>query len=402
MATGTVTFYDINKGFGFISRDGAEDVYVNEIDLTGHGFRCLVAGETVEFEVIEQRTGKPRAKGVKPIAGRLRGKISGFDHRKGFGRIKPDSGGEEVFLHHSAILGDGVATAIQGENVEYEVILEEKGPSAIKVKRCDPRLPLFRFAEMGVAEDWLDELARLAQREPGDWNFHRKREQREEDGNAPFRPVLKSYIIYTFARLEEEEKIAFGDDGRGKYACFNTGLVTEMQEEIYTLLEQNRKGRAAKAPWGLVGFFARSDRQLLSRIGKLPPLANYFDDPSILLYDRRRELHMDIPHIIKDNLHRFPPICRDNEYLAGQLLESARAVTQQRVYRNYKTAIPQFYRGEIQLLLPLCLERPNQADLALVVSRVGEQYRGDTVLTLDMAYNNARLITRPDNEWLTP
>lgn len=77
-------------------------------------------------------------------------------------------------------------------------------------------------------------------------------------------------------------------------------------------------------------------------------------------------------------------------------------MTQQRVYRNYKTAIPQFHRGEIQLLLPLCLERPDRADLALVVSRVGDCYRGDTVLTLQMAYNNARLLTRPDREWLTP
>jgi hypothetical protein len=43
-----------------------------------------------------------------------------------------------------------------------------------------------------------------------------------------------------------------------------------------------------------------------------------------------------------------------------------------------------------------------RADLALSVDRVGDVYRAATVLTLDMAYNNARLIARPDRVWLEP
>lgn len=74
--------------------------------------------------------------------------------------------------------------------------------------------------------------------------------------------------------------------------------------------------------------------------------------------------------------------------------------------QNYKAAIPQFYwgsqdpaeAGRIQLLLPLCLEDVGRADLALSVDQVGEVYRAATVLTLGMAYNNAR----PDREWLEP
>ena len=73
-----------------------------------------------------------------------------------------------------------------------------------------------------------------------------------------------------------------------------------------------------------------------------------------------------------------------------------------RVERNYKTGIPMYNRGRIQLLLPLFLLNRDPANLALVVSRSGEVYDGSTVLTLDMAYNNARLITRPDKEWLNP
>ena len=45
---------------------------------------------------------------------------------------------------------------------------------------------------------------------------------------------------------------------------------------------------------------------------------------------------------------------------------------------------------------------PSQVDLALTVSREGDVYLASTVLTLDMAYNNARLVARPDSDWLTP
>ncbi len=89
-------------------------------------------------------------------------------------------------------------------------------------------------------------------------------------------------------------------------------------------------------------------------------------------------------------------------HLARQCLESADTQARRRVYRSYKTAIPQYYQDEIQLLLPLCLAKPDRADLALVVSASGSTYRGETVLPLDWAYNNARLLTRPDTEWLTP
>ena len=96
--------------------------------------------------------------------------------------------------------------------------------------------------------------------------------------------------------------------------------------------------------------------------------------------------------------------------LAGQFLYCAadRAhQTHQLRARRLLMATPGLVRplpeaGGLQLLLPLCLVRPDQADLALVVERENQVYRASTVLTLDMAYNNARLVARPDTEWLDP
>jgi len=78
--------------------------------------------------------------------------------------------------------------------------------------------------------------------------------------------------------------------------------------------------------------------------------------------------------------------------------------TDLRVERLKEAAVPSWYltRDEVQLLLPLSLTDPERVDLALVVSREGEFYRGHTVLTMEMAYSNARLLARPDSDWLIP
>jgi hypothetical protein len=83
------------------------------------------------------------------------------------------------------------------------------------------------------------------------------------------------------------------------------------------------------------------------------------------------------------------------------ILNGAIDTMKKRVSCNYKLAIPQYYDGQIQLLLPLCLMSDNKPDVAIAVTKINNRYQGKTCLTLDMAYNNARLIAKPDNNWLT-
>ena len=75
-----------------------------------------------------------------------------------------------------------------------------------------------------------------------------------------------------------------------------------------------------------------------------------------------------------------------------------------RVMANYKIAVPQYFDGKIQLLLPLYILENKEPDLALVVTKnkSGNYYQGHTCLTMQMAYNNARLIAKPDSNWLNP
>lgn len=58
MATGTVKFFNNEKGFGFISREQGDDVFVHFSNIQGSGYRTLQEGQQVEFDVAPGRKGE--------------------------------------------------------------------------------------------------------------------------------------------------------------------------------------------------------------------------------------------------------------------------------------------------------------------------------------------------------
>ena len=66
MPTGTVKFFNSEKGYGFIPRDGDDDVFVHYSNIEGSGFRSLDEGQAVEFEVGAGRKG-PEALNVRKV-----------------------------------------------------------------------------------------------------------------------------------------------------------------------------------------------------------------------------------------------------------------------------------------------------------------------------------------------
>lgn len=249
---------------------------------------------------------------------------------------------------------------------------------------------LFDLIFIPAIDSKLDELAELAENEC--WDY-------QNTNSNNHKPVLYNYIQYTYSKLVSEGKIALADDGQA--ITFNTGLVTPNQEPIYAYATVNRSD-AQLTPWFFNGWKRKGDSELI-KFSDLPDMAHYFDDPSALVFDLRKELRANIEHIVSENKKRFPESYSSmSDYTVQTFLKGAIDNAKERVRRNYKTAIPHFYRGRIQLMLPLCLSNSSNADLAIVVEDHGSFYRASTCLTLDMAYNNARQLARPDKDWLIP
>ena len=63
------------------------------------------------------------------------GTVKWFSQEKGYGFIEPDEGGEDLFVHYSAIEGSGFRTLEEGERVSYEPARGRKGPQAENVSK---------------------------------------------------------------------------------------------------------------------------------------------------------------------------------------------------------------------------------------------------------------------------
>ena len=62
------------------------------------------------------------------------GKVKWFDNKRGFGFIAQESG-QDIFVHHTSIMGKGYKTLQEGETVDFEVVNNDKGPKAQNVQR---------------------------------------------------------------------------------------------------------------------------------------------------------------------------------------------------------------------------------------------------------------------------
>jgi hypothetical protein len=223
--------------------------------------------------------------------------------------------------------------------------------------------------------------------------------------------ILRNYLAYTFEKLYNEKELA-DDAQKQEYiyedeqqACFNTGLFDKDWQTVYFCCVKNNPGYQ---PWKFNGFF----NSYTIRFTKIPPQAvmglkrpNYFDDPSRLVFDAKLPITPQWKHILDEqtNFSRIPEQIRMNgREFCRNAVEGAIGIAKKRIEANYKTAVPQWYRGNIQLLIPLYLTSLNTPDLALVLSLSEDKscYFGHTCLTIEMAYSNARLIAKPESFWL--
>lgn len=251
----------------------------------------------------------------------------------------------------------------------------------------------------GNDEYWetpFEKLANLATTE--DWNFKNSKYRRE---NTSF-PILFNYLNFTFLRLQKQDKILYSDDNNR--SCFNTGLQTKMGKDIYaTFLKSKYAEEEKQAYWTLIEF-VDSYSEKLQVFSSLPGIATYINSVDDLVFNLDYDIEINIEHIVDKNTERLPESLQQNKTLATASIVGATKFLKDKIQRNYKIAIPHWYRDSIQLLLPLNITSDTEADLALVADKDINRkiYRIKTALSMDMAYTNARLICRLDCNWLNP
>lgn len=253
----------------------------------------------------------------------------------------------------------------------------------IMLKGGNNDMNFFDFAYCG---NYNATLANLAMLSPEKWSF----------GSLSDNGILRNYIEYTFRRLYDEKKIVEKEE----YAIFNTGLFDEYYKPICAYFVKNINSNRQK--WYLDGFYTEYQLTTLG-VNQIPERANYFTDPAELVFDTHLDIVSQYDHIFGDqeNINRLPASIRSSA-MKVQLFNGAVESTKRMLEANYKIAVPQFYKGKMQLLVPICLQSPNIPDLALTCVKTEDKskYLGCTCLTLEMAYNNARLIAKPESNWL--
>lgn len=241
----------------------------------------------------------------------------------------------------------------------------------------------------------LELLIKLAQ--PELWTYKKVKDI------DPYR-ILRNYIFFTYDRLKEEHKFIYSSDNR--YFCMNTGLLTNYNQEIIAIFSKNEV--PAKQAWFFNGFFKETDKIFTTNFSKLPQMANYCDNASDLIFDNSLEIGLKKEHIIDDNFQRFVEAGYSDKHLINTLLDSAKMTLEKKLKRNFKLALPFYYHNtetgenKIQLLAPLYFPGAS-VKLALVLNKIKssakEYYEGVTILPVEWAYMNSRLIVKPDEEW---
>jgi len=246
----------------------------------------------------------------------------------------------------------------------------------------------------------LRELAAIIPDE--DWTYTSHVTGRDEEFG-----ILYRYLTHMYEKLKADNLILFTQkpDSNGKiWMYWHTGLFdTEYDDMIFVAQKY------ADSEYPTFYFSKFEKRSVIAKYTEVPQRANFFEHREMLVFDPTYNIDYNINHLVEDNIDRFPDFFKTMEKTQQEyFLDGAIKQAVKRVYSNFTEAAPSYYEGRICFLLPLYLKDRNAdlPDLVLAVSQnsvnTPNKYYGHTCLTLQMAYNDARLICKPLQHWIRP
>ena len=144
--SGKVKFFNVQKGFGFISRDdGGEDVFVHISAVERAGLEGLAENQELQFNLVD-RGGKISASDLQVVGDviavesraaaapqreltgdKATGTVKFFNAMKGFGFITRDDGQPDAFVHISAVERSGLQGLNEGDRLEFDLEVDRRG-----------------------------------------------------------------------------------------------------------------------------------------------------------------------------------------------------------------------------------------------------------------------------------
>lgn len=238
------------------------------------------------------------------------------------------------------------------------------------------------------------------------WGFKQERFQTQYDNPIP---KLLNYLEYTFLRLQtlenEQPGTYFIYSGDKKNVCFNTGLQDNLGNDLMLSFKAlTPRSGFQDSDWSFDTVLTpQSERYRLTFGQAVPDLAWYTRDSRDYVFNTEFTLNSELhEHVFlrakeRSGFADFPDEVTRN-YLCGVINNLI-----PKIKRNYKVAIPIYFVKEqkMQLLLPF---KTKDGLSTFLVERDDNHhvYIIKTVLDMDQAFFAARLITRPDDDWLDP
>jgi CspA family cold shock protein len=129
MPIGTVKFFNRNKGYGFITpAEGGNDVFVHISAVERAGMKSLKGGQFVGFDLTKDAKGRSLADKIE--LGRTQGNVKFFNPKTGFGFITPADGGNDAFVHISAVERAGMESLNESRFVNFDLTKDVDGRSS--------------------------------------------------------------------------------------------------------------------------------------------------------------------------------------------------------------------------------------------------------------------------------
>lgn len=211
--------------------------------------------------------------------------------------------------------------------------------------------------------------------------------------------VLFKYVLGTFKQCYTQDKLLY--TANKSHCCFNTGLLTPNGNDILCVFRKNERQNAQ--PWVLNFFADKTERRYMDLFSDIPALATYTDNFEKFYFNPDYEIIVSTDHILDDNWERISAVVPLSKPIVKSLMVGVIEEAKIKIKRNIRLVVPQYYNNEIMYLLPIRIPISDDeyVTMALAIELTKTcKYRANTIFTKEMAYEKARLLMKPESNWL--